>query len=373
MPAARILEITSYPPPRAGWGVRVSFVRAHLAALGHECRVLNIGKGRAIPSPEYDGALGGPDYLRKVIRFIRRGYAVHSHINGDGGKGWWLALAALLLARLWNRESVLTFHAGPYQRLFPGERSRLSIPFLRLIFRLPRVIICNSPAVKERIQDYGVPAAKIHPIPAFSRQYLDYRPGELSRDLEAYLAAGVPVLFSYFFLRTEFFVPALLDALRKLAGRLPSMRVVLVGVDTLGADFQEMLRGAGLREHVWCAGDLDHDQFLTLLSRCHFYVRTPSKDGVCSSVLEALSLGIPVIASENGHRPSSVITVPAADGEALAAAVERAWDAYPEVRAAVVKPEIEDTVGQEAELLLALARGELAASDLQVSSGRIGR
>jgi hypothetical protein len=56
-PPARILEITSYPPPRAGWGIRVEYLKHRLEAEGHTCTVLNLGTSRTIPSPEYETVL----------------------------------------------------------------------------------------------------------------------------------------------------------------------------------------------------------------------------------------------------------------------------------------------------------------------------
>ena len=64
----RILEVSSYPPPRAGWGIRVEFLKKRLEANGHRCVVLNIGTSRAIPSSEYEMVLGGLDFVRKVWR-----------------------------------------------------------------------------------------------------------------------------------------------------------------------------------------------------------------------------------------------------------------------------------------------------------------
>ena len=76
-PAApvRLLEVTSYPPPRAGWGIRVEFLKKRLEAEGHTCVVLNISTSRNIPSAEYETVLGGGDFLRKVWRFARQGFA----------------------------------------------------------------------------------------------------------------------------------------------------------------------------------------------------------------------------------------------------------------------------------------------------------
>ena len=180
---ARILEVTSYPPPRAGWGIRVEFLKKRLEAEGHTCVVLNIGTSRAIPSPEYETVLGGGDFVRKVWRFARQGYAVHAHANGDALKGLLLALIAEAIARLWGRPCYLTFHAGVIQRFFPQERSRKHVPLFRLLFALPHRIICNSEAVKQKIQGYGVPADRIVPIPAFSKQYMEFTPAPLPAPL----------------------------------------------------------------------------------------------------------------------------------------------------------------------------------------------
>jgi len=209
---AKILEITSYPPPRAGWGVRVSFLRRWMEEKGHVCDVINIGKSRKVRSVEYVDVQGGLDYLVKVVRLVCRAHVVHTHINGDGNKGWVLALAAGIIAKLLGRECALTFHAGPLQRFFPRVRSRLCIPVFWLAFRLARVIICNSASVKERIREYGVRSTKIHAIPAFSRQYLAYSPVSLLPEVEAFLAAREPILAVYFFLRPEFFVESLVHA-----------------------------------------------------------------------------------------------------------------------------------------------------------------
>jgi glycosyltransferase involved in cell wall biosynthesis len=360
--AVKILEITSYPPPRAGWGVRVSFLRTDLLSKGHDCQVLNIGKSRKTPGPDYVDVQSAWDYLRKVAAHLRRGYMVHTHINGDGNLGWWLALAAELMAKLWRRPCVVTFHAGPKQRLFPRSRSGVWVPFFRVIFRLARVIICNSAPVKDGIREYGVPDAKIHVIPAFSRQYLEYERASLGSELDTFLKAHRPCLAVYFFLRPEFYIPSFLEAVGRLARSLPELGVVAVGLDTRSPEFAAMLKEAGIEDRVFCAGDLDHDRFLTVLSEADFYVRTPPKDGVCSSVLEALSLRTPVIASANGHRPDSVITFEADSAQSLTAEVEAAWERVAEVTAAVIQPEVEDTVEVEVALLLAVAQGQTPES-----------
>lgn len=354
---ARILEISSYPPPRAGWGVRISFVRAHLEAEGHECRVLNIGPSRRIKSHHYLDVQNGRHYASQVLHHVRRGYLIHTHINGDSPKGLVLALFAQLACAALGRPCVLTFHAGPIQLLFPKSQSKRWAPLFRIVFALPRLIICNSEVVRQRILEYANRSKTIVPIPAFSRQYLSFERVPLPAETEAFVASHRPLVGAYFFFRPEFFVSSLIDALGRIAKRLPEAGFLLLGGDSQSEAMTQLIDRAGLRERVCLAGDLPHDAFLTALSHCHMVVRTPKKDGVCSSVLETLALGIPVIASENGTRPESVVTFAADDAEDLSAAVLRVWADYDTYRARVIRPALRDTIAEEAALLQAVAQG----------------
>jgi len=78
----------------------------------------------------------------------------------------------------------------------------------------------------------------------------------------------------------------------------------------------------GLSDAILITGAVPHDEFLTMLKESLAYVRMPMTDGVCSSVLEALSLGIPVLASDNGARPRGAELWPSGKAEDLAALME---------------------------------------------------
>ena len=333
----------------------MAFVRRYLEAKGHLCEVLNIGKSRKIKGRDYLDVQNGVDYLRKVIWHARRGYLVHTHVNGDSIKGLVLTLLAEIVSVLIGRKCVLTFHAGPEQRFFPKHRSRVMAPLYKLAFALPERIICNSDVVKRNIETYRVAGDKIIPIPAFSRQYLEYSSVVLPQEVQEFLKHHNPIVVCYFFLRPEFFVESLIDSLRQVALEVPNMGVVLIGADTSSEKVTEMIYRANLKEFVYHAGDLSHDQFMTLVSQAHFFIRTPQKDGVSSSVLEALSLRIPVIASENGTRPMGVINFKAGDPADLASKLLDAWKSYHAVKLQTVSPAIRDTVEQEATLLLNFA------------------
>jgi glycosyltransferase involved in cell wall biosynthesis len=347
----KILEITSYPPPRAGWGVRVEHVRHQLEAMGHECQVLNTGKSRHMKSDEFVGVRHGLDYCVKVVKFSLRGFTVHMHVNGDSPKGLALSLLALTINRCFGRRPYLTFHAGPEQQFFPQTRSRLFAPIFATVFRLADSIICNSDVVKAKICGYGVPADKVVPIPAFSRQYLRFQKVPLPPRVEEFLRQRGPVVATYLNFRPEFFVDSLIDAVKMLAARYPNFGLVIMGADGGSQAAVDRIRHMGLDSHVLLTGDLPHDEFMTLMTRARLYLRTPKKDGVCSSVLEALSLKVPVVASENGTRPAGTVTFRPDDAIDLAEKVSYVLEHNDAIRAALVPPPIRDTVLDEATLL----------------------
>jgi glycosyltransferase involved in cell wall biosynthesis len=358
---AKILQISSYPPPRAGWAVRVEFLKRQLEAEGHECVVLNIGTSRMIPSDEYETVLSGGDYVKKVWRFCARGFLPHVHVNGSTKKGLTLSLIAQIISLAFGRRVALTFHAGVVQEFFPREKAPLMVPAYWLLFKLSRLIVCNNEAMKRLIADYGVRPSKIFPIPAFSVQYMQELGTELPSEITDFVARYQHVLFSYIRFRPTFFVPELITAFGLVARQRPDVGLLLCGdtghsEDNLPQRIADQITAAGLSHRVLLVGDLTHDQFLAALSRCAFYVRTPVSDGVASSVLESLSLGVPVVASENGSRPAGTITYPATDAAALAQTLLDVLDRRAAIVAALPRPPLRDTLGEEIQLLVDAAR-----------------
>jgi glycosyltransferase involved in cell wall biosynthesis len=358
--AQGILQITSYPPPRAGWGVRVQFLKKYLEQQGHRCVVLNIGSSRAIPSDEYETVLGGLDYARKVWRFSRQGLVAHVHVNGASPKGFVLAISAQLINLVSGRRSFLTFHAGVEQVYFPRPKYPALWPVFWVMFALPRAIICNSEEVKAKIVEYGVPPAKVVPIPAFSTQYLDSARGALPEAMEAFYRRFDHIIFSYTKMRPMFYPEELVEGFARLAAGRKSQDtgLVLCGIaghmePGLWPSVQNRIKHLGIADQVFVIEDLDHDAFLHALGRATVYLRTHVSDGVCSSVMEALALGIPVVATENHTRPPGVITYPAEDVAALAHALDDVLSRRNEIVANLQRPEVRDTLADEARLLTA--------------------
>lgn len=347
----KVLEITPYEPPASGWVTRVKMLRRAIAERGGQCEILDIGPARRMQRPDCVSVMSGADYLRKLFRYARQRFAFHCHINGEYFRGLLLALAACLIARALFNRCVTTFHAGARQPFLKGWRAVVLWPLFWLIFRMSHTVVCNSGEVRTVLRRY-VALDRVFAIPAFSAQYMHFDPVDLGSDLSAFVQSHHPLLSTYLCFRDGFYVEVVLEALRLLAPRHPQIGLVLVGTGDGRGDFEAQLAERGLASAVHLAGDLTHDSFMTVLSRSVLHLRTPTTDGVSSTVLQALSLGVPVVASENGTRPASVMTYPATDAAGMVRCIERVLADPAASRAAVAKPEVRDTVGEEVDLLI---------------------
>lgn len=366
METVSILEISGYPPPYGGWTMRTEQLKKRLEAEGYLCVVLNTGETRKIPNPAYETVENGWVYVRKVWRYCRRGFLLHTHTNGEAPKGLLLAVVAQIIGSAAGAGSVLTFHAGVDQLYFPRAKSGALLPVFKLLFALPRFIVCNAESVKARIVEYGVAPEKIVAIPAFTREYVNYTPARLPDPLERHFASHRRILFSYLALRATFTPGILLTAFTELARTDSDLGLVVCGVGghaepEVTRAFNDQLQASGVADRICVVGDLTHDQFLTAMTRSVMYVRTPVSDGVCSSVLEALTLGVTVVASDNGTRPQGVVTFDAGDPASLARAIQRVL-ATPPVAASRPVAEIPDTLRREVDLLVCARLGGAAAS-----------
>lgn len=332
----KILVIGNYPPPMCGWAMQTYLVTAELRGRGQVCDVLKINENRMVRSPDYVDVQDAWDYLAKIVRFALCGYRLNVHVNAMSKKGYLLALVAAMIGRLTFRPVVLTFHGGPPQDYFPRPDSWRYHQAFHLLFRSARRIACDSLEIKQAMESYGIKPQKIAYIASFSPRYLTFTPTHLPMEVEEFLSERRPVFLSYLSFRPEYRLDVLREGMKRFQERYPAAGFIWVGF------LDRELSGARAFVRSWAEkdrrsllllGNLAHDDFLTLLTRCSAYLRSPACDGVCASVLEAVALGVPVVASENGRRPAGVITYRDRDAADMCAKMLYVIENYSEVRA----------------------------------------
>jgi glycosyltransferase involved in cell wall biosynthesis len=122
--------------------------------------------------------------------------------------------------------------------------------------------------------------------------------------------------------------PTLLHAvaLAREAGR--SLRVDVIGVDTMGGRIQALARHLGLDDVVTFTGVLRSDDVAARLRSATLHVLTSRHDAAPVAVLEAAACGVPTVGTDVGYvadlarlRPPAAAAVPVGDPAALARAI----------------------------------------------------
>lgn len=119
----------------------------------------------------------------------------------------------------------------------------------------------------------------------------------------------------------------LVDAFERLAPRRPELHLVVIGQGELLEPLRERARSIGAQLHI--LGPKPHAEIARYLGACDLLTLPSWNEGTPSVLLEALASGRPVVMSAVGGIPDIVDRslfgelVPARDGDALAAALDR--------------------------------------------------
>jgi glycosyltransferase involved in cell wall biosynthesis len=350
----KILQIGNYPPPMCGWAIQTKLVTEELRRRGHTCEVLKINEDRQVKDSAYVDVQNGPDYLRKVVRYGTAGYRLNVHVNAMSPKGYLLAMVAVLVGRILARPALVTFHGGLSQDFFPRRDSWKLYHAFRLLFRLAGAVACDSAEIKHAIEGYGIPQSKVIAIATFSSQYLNFEATTIPYVAEEFLSRHRPVFFSYVSFRAEYRLETLREGMSLFREKHPQAGFVWLGFP--GKELASAQKFVDAwpkqeRDSLLLLGNLPHDQFLTLMTRCSAVLRTPACDGVAASVLEALALGVPVVASENGRRPAGVISYRDTSAEDMCDSLNYLIENYETVKASLAAAAPDDNVGQMADWL----------------------
>jgi glycosyltransferase involved in cell wall biosynthesis len=303
----KILQIGNWPPPLCGWAMGLVALRRELESRGWHCPVMNLNENRRVLNPECIDVQNGWDYLRKVWSHVWRGYAVQIRVNAESKKGYLLALIAMLLARLGGRPALMTYCGGHRQTFFPAPKGSLRYRAFALLFRIPHRIYCDSEPVKQVLLTTGIDAGRVMPVPLFSSENVQFTPADLPQSVKDFFLSRAGVFFLYVCYRKEYMLEFLAEQIRQFVAQRPSIGFLLVGTSDRELELlRQFIRDQKLEEVVYITGSVTHDAFLTMLTQSLACIRSPLTDGVSSSVLEALALGVPVLAADNKTRPEGV-------------------------------------------------------------------
>lgn len=292
----RVLLIGDYPPPYGGIAIHVQQLHRFLRERGVEAKVLDIGKGGR-PAPDVIPVRTLARFGLRLAGFLSAGWTVHVHTSGDNPKSWMLAAAASVPAPRAPR--VITLHSGLLPEFLAGSAAWRA--FVRAALVGYSRVVAVSEAVKEALVGCGVPTGKLLVAPAFCASQV--RPGPVPERVERARARRSPLLAMAHHPSPVYGRRVMFRALRMLADELPNVGLAVFGPGTRSAEFARDAREARVAPFLEDLGELDHEAALGLLSQCDAFIRPTTHDGDALSVREALTLGVPCVASDVCARP----------------------------------------------------------------------
>ena len=309
----RVLQLGPYPPPHGGVQSNLVGIRNYLRKKNVPCSVINITRHR---KPNADEVYY-PKNAWELIRLLGQlEYDIlHLHLGGMLSNRL-LALSAVCCAT--KSKTVLTFHSGGYPSSPEGQTAE---PFsLRgLVLRRFDRLIGVNPEIIQFFRRLGIPDSRMRLIfpHAFSTQDESI---ELPDAMDRFFRDHSPVFISVGLLEPEYDLQLQIEVIGKVRETLTRAGLMLIGSGSLEQELRARITSKPYAEHMLLCGDLAHDVTMKCVRQATAMLRTTLYDGDAVSVREALHLGTPVIASDNGMRPAGVKLIPKQDLEALRAA-----------------------------------------------------
>jgi glycogen synthase len=322
-----VAQIGPMPPPSGGVAVNMLAIHKALLAAGHRSLIIDVtDRNGAKPEPFVLKPRSAAGLFRTLAGLDCD--IVHYHAGGNFSPK--LAMLTLLCGVLPGKRSVLTFHSGGYARdaLVGAKPFSLRGVALRSI----DLVIGVNEGMLDLFRAYGVPEESMRLIipaetPAFDPEH------RLPMSLEEGIGGLDPLLLSVGGLEREYNHDQLIRSLPVIQERYPNAGLAIAGTGGLERDLKSLVNDLGLHDRVIFLDDVDHRDLMHIMRRSTVMFRLTDFDGDSISVREALSLGTPVVASDNAKRPKAVLTVKLPlDAQALLKSVDKAKNgqfAYP--------------------------------------------
>jgi len=204
----------------------------------------------------------------------------------------------------------------------------------RVDFRLKRPffwkratrVIAVSKAVRAVLLKRGFDAARIPVI--WSAMDVDAVAATRPIDVRGMLgvSADAQVAINAAALAPEKDQATLIEAAARLAARLPRLRWIIAGDGRVRADLEQLIVARGLQDRVRLVGFLPDPR--PWVAASDLMVLSSREEGFGGTLLDALALGVPIVATRAGGIPEVVgaeagLLVPPGDPAAFAAAVQQ--------------------------------------------------
>lgn len=282
---------------------QVKYLTDGLASRGHRCIVLCPPDSALFADRAKAGMARPLDHFGEFDIFAasrltqlaesERAHLIHAHTSHAHSLAWLAARKAPVPAVVSRRVD------------FPVGGNWLS----RRKYDAPSVFyIAISDAVKSVLGQGGVPAQRIEIVHSgVDPGRYAFREGHRDEAAAAQYGAppGVPLVVNVAALVDHKDQATLLRAAHALAHEGVPFRLVIAGSGELETQLKALANGLGIGERVLFAGYVT--DVATLLRAADLFVMSSHLEGLCTSILDAMLAGVPVVATRTGGVPEIVV------------------------------------------------------------------
>ena len=241
------------------------------------------------------------------------------HIQTASRASFWRKSVVCLLARAARRPYLLHVHGGEFMKFYEEESPRLVQRFIRHTLARAALVIALSEQWRERLQAIS-PTARIEVVPNGVRL-----PDIMARRQPPDRA---PTLLFIGDLIPAKGVHDLTRAFALIAGRFPRLKLTCAGGGEAAA-IHRLAARLDVRQRIVCPGWLGPQRLRAELAGAAAFALPSYAEGMPMALLEAMSWGLPVIATPVGGVPQVIehgvngLLVEPGDIEGIAAAIAR--------------------------------------------------
>ncbi len=235
-------------------------------------------------------------FLGALLRFcllLARGRLAAVHAHSASNASFRRKSLLLALARLAGKPYIFHLHGGAFDRYHAGASS-LERAWINRTVRGAEVVFVLSESWADWLRQHiGHPDVRVLPNPVLPVQL----PPDVAREPHTLLFLGR--------LEDAKGVYVLIDAMARLAGVRPELRVILAGEGDV-ARVRAAAAAAGVAERVELPGWVAGEAKARLLARAGIFLLPSRFEGVPMALLEAQAAGLPVVATRVGGIPQVV-------------------------------------------------------------------
>ena len=276
---------------------------AQVVSILRETRLFTDFSMRVIVTHKEGGVLKrGAIYVRAMASFLgvlvmRQAALVHAHVAAHGS--FWRKSTFLTLARIFRVPTILHLHASQIRDFYERD----SGPFQRRVIRHVLEHASTVIVLSKRLQAYIgtiAPLAKtvtIHNFVDMARIEAETKRTSVERSSTLLLFLGD--------IGHRKGIHDLIRALPAISRSIPEVRLVAGGRGDIDA-VRRSAKELGIEKHVLLPGYVSGPEKFRLLAEAAIYVLPSYNEGVPISILEAMSVGLPIVTTPVGGIPDVI-------------------------------------------------------------------